>query len=270
MRNVLLKSFYSFGCMSLLTAVSLATDITGFDMEGNAYVESDGRIFDEGKSFYFTPADGTGQKPLETTVSFRGSNSILFRTSGSSSSRSKDRSEVSIDGYQDIRGQSRYLAFAFKLPSNFSAPTQWFLFSQFHQQNMGSPPLSINLSRNSSNQVSMDLVTRHSAPADEYVERYSQVIAKNTWYRVILQATFSNNGANGKLKLWTNGNLVYSNEALSLGYTSADPGTGTFSPNFKPKIGIYRDGAHGSTDHSIYIDNLRLTTTLSEAQAALQ
>jgi hypothetical protein len=268
------KSTLAKTLLAALVAISFqegsATELNYIDMEGNAYIEGDGRVFDQGKSFYFTPAQGAGQHPVEASIAFRGSSSIYYRAASSSSARDKDRSESSVENAYDIRNQARFLSFAFRLDNDFAAPTDWFTFCQFHQRNMGHPPLSLNLTRNSSGQIVMQLVTRHSAPEDNFVARYSRTLSKNTWYKVIIQTNFCSARGNGKLKLIFNDSTVYSNESISLGYLTNSAETGTFSEDVKPKIGVYRSGNHLNQSHGIYFDNVGFFTTLSEAEAVLR
>ena len=147
-------------------------------------------------------------------------------------------------------GNTYYIGWAFKCTStvNDNAIFQWKSYGSPMVQNF---PLVIKF-------INGNVTLQYYPPNASAVNLWSHSVSANTWNKVYLRITVSDQTSGGKVQLWYNG----SQQTLSNGSTTY---TGkTFDGNaVDPKWGKY--GAVGTSMHD-YVRHLRIGTALADVQ----
>jgi len=154
------------------------------------------------------------------------------------------------DGFDPSRGSTYYIGWGFKCTSsvNNNAIFQWKSYGSPMVQNY---PLVIKF-------VSGNVQLHYYPPNGGDLTIWSHSVSANTWYKIYLRITVSDQTSGGKVQLWYNDSL----QTLSNGSTTYTGKTFDGS-SVDPKWGIY--GASGTSLHD-YVRHLRIGTALADVQ----
>jgi len=153
-------------------------------------------------------------------------------------------------GFNPSIGNTYYIGWGFKLSStvNDNAIFQWKSYGSPMVQNY---PLVLKI-------VSNNLQLHYYPPGGGDTTIWSHGISANTWYKIYLRITVSDQTSGGKVQLWYND----SQQTFSNGSTTYTGKTFDGSSN-DPKWGKY--GAVGTSMHD-WVRHLRIGTTLTDVQ----
>jgi len=154
------------------------------------------------------------------------------------------------NGVNPSIGSTYYIGWGFKCTStvNDNAIFQWKSYGSPMVQNY---PLVLKF-------ISGNMVLQYYPPHASPINIWSHSVSANTWYKIYLRVTVSDQTGGGKVQLWYNGSQQNFSNGSST-YTGK-----TFDGNaVDPKWGKY--GAVGTKIHD-YVRHLRIGTALSDVQ----
>lgn len=105
------------------------------------------------------------------------------------------------------------------------------ILTQFHQQDMGSPPLGMSITDGKLSIYSRGSATTAAGVSSSWINMAAPV---REWMNWVWRMRFTNGTQNGQLQVWLNGTQLFNRSNIWMGYNSAN----------KPyqKFGIYRSG----------------------------
>jgi hypothetical protein len=154
-------------------------------------------------------------------------------------STSGERSEVLYTGADEKRGDDAWYAWSTLFPSNWSTPTGWSIFTQWHSYYPVSPPISFNM-KGERIQVNLNTGSVDSGAASfKPVYPITDALQRGVWNDFVVHIVWS--GTNGSLTVWhRTGTDRFVKRVDATGIPTMQVQGGVASDNYL-KIGFYRN-----------------------------
>ena len=152
---------------------------------------------------------------------------------------SGERSEVFYTGADEHRGDNLWYAWSTLFPSDWSTPTGWSIFAQWHSYYPVSPPISFNM-KGERIQVNLNTGSVDSGAASfKPVYPITDALKRGVWNDFVVHIVWS--GTNGSLEVWhRTGSNPFEKKVDAVGIPTMQVQAGVSSDNYL-KIGFYRN-----------------------------
>lgn len=179
---------------------------------------------------------------IDKDRSREGNNSIAFMLDPK-----ENRREIKI---LDIPNNTiKYIGFSVYFPEDYKVPTDWNLFAQWWQGAPASPPIAFEIDQNT-DEFQMRIVTSFGPhKLKNATVQYSDIIEKDEWIDFVVEMRIDEQGSNGILNVWKNGECIVQYHG-PLGYTDLKDKT-----NFR--LGLYRS-PHIESNVTVYFDEINI------------
>jgi Polysaccharide lyase len=152
---------------------------------------------------------------------------------------SGERSEVLYTGGDEHKGDDLWYAWSTLFPSDWSTPTGWSIFAQWHSYYPVSPPISFNM-KGEQIQVNLNTGSVDSGSASfKPVFPITTSLERGVWNDFVVHIVWS--GTNGSLEVWhRTGSHPFEKKVDASGIPTMQVQSGVPSDNYL-KIGFYRN-----------------------------
>ena len=152
---------------------------------------------------------------------------------------SGERSEVLYTGADEHKGDDLWYAWSTLFPSDWSTPTGWSIFAQWHSYYPVSPPISFNM-KGEQIQVNLNTGSVDSGSASfKPVFPITTALERGVWNDFVVHIVWS--GTNGSLEVWhRTGSNPFEKKVDASGIPTMQVQSGVPSDNYL-KIGFYRN-----------------------------
>lgn len=154
-------------------------------------------------------------------------------------STSGERSEVVYNGANEVEGDDLWYAWSTLFPADWSTPTGWSIFAQWHSFYPVSPPISFNM-KGERIQVNFNTGSVDSGGASvKPVFPITDSLERDVWNDFVVHIVWS--GTNGSLEVWhRTGDNPFVKKVDAVGLPTMQVKDGVPSANYL-KIGFYRN-----------------------------
>jgi hypothetical protein len=152
---------------------------------------------------------------------------------------SGERSEVLYTGADEHKGDDVWYAWSTLFPSDWSTPTGWSIFTQWHSYYPVSPPISFNM-KGERIQVNLNTGSVDSGGASfKPVYPITDALKRGVWNDFVVHIVWS--GTNGSLEIWhRTGSNPFEKKVDAVGIPTMQVQAGVPSNNYL-KTGFYRN-----------------------------
>jgi Polysaccharide lyase len=152
---------------------------------------------------------------------------------------SGERSEVLYTGDNEIEGDDLWYAWSTLFPSDWTTPSGWSIFAQWHSSYPVSPPISFNM-KGERIQVNLNTGSVDSGGASfKPVYPITDALERDVWNDFVVHIVWS--GTNGSLEVWRRtGDNPFVKKVDAFGIPTMQVKAGVTSNNYL-KIGFYRN-----------------------------